>query len=115
MERKGAAYRISTSRQAWMDQPGNVTTSHGTVTSRAERGEPGNHFLMESVHGRTGAHQAKIEHTTYGSRTEDTDTYGAGPFRTKRRSQIAAESLANRIAEGKADNYYQRTTTEYGG
>jgi hypothetical protein len=99
MERKGAAYRIKKGGAAWTDRPANTTWANeqGSIESQAHGGS----YVMMSVRARNSQrYRAAVE--------SGSDVYATDPMRTKRRSQIAAESLANRVGRGGGREYRQR-------
>src|SRR5215467_1055472 len=99
-ENGGASFLIKNT--VWKDtSPGtSISYPNGNVTSSATSGR----YLLESVHARhaPGAYTARVE--------EGDTVHGAGPFRTQRRSQIAAQSLADRVESGapRAERYFQQ-------
>lgn len=96
MERKGASYRIKSGGASWTDRPGNTTwaNTQGNIESQAHGGS----YVMMSVRARNSDRYR-------GSVESGTDLYSTDPMRTKRRSQIAAESLATRVQRGVAGPY----------
>ena len=73
----------------------------GTVVAQSDIGDrtEGQRLRLRSAINRTGAFTATVEHEP---NAEDTHSYRAGPYRTKLRSQVAAEGIAGRI-EGEKD------------
>ncbi len=123
-ERNGASHRIvhthaakgDTERQPpasphrWSGSPGNVSSMLGTLTGTAtDLDEHDMGQEMTTWAGRGGGHVAQVEHREGAYGGADFTHYEAGPFKTQRRAQVAAESLGSRIYKGAADPYRRGT------
>ena len=121
-ERNGAAHRIThthnksdvesqppASPHRWQGSAGNVTSMSGRLTASASDLDEHEMGQELSAWEGKGGHVGQVENRVPMVGGADFETYEAGPFRTQRRAQIAAESLGARIYKGAADNYRRGT------
>ena len=83
------------------------TNASGRVVSKQYQGEDPYEHRLEVTESRTApGYTADVDYVeNVAGHGTDTSQYQAGPFKTQRRAEIAAESLANRAYSGKADLY----------
>ena len=115
MERKGAAYRITQSRPAGTEPasrqniyPWNPSNSIGTDI---EANDDETRLAMSVSRHPSGGHESEVTRfNSWDPEDPSAHQYSAGPFRTQRRAQIAAESLGQRVVgdSDKADQYHRR-------
>jgi hypothetical protein len=121
-ERNGASHRVMhthaksdvesqppASPHRWKGSAGNVTSMAGTLTGTAS--DLDEHEMGQELStwaGKSG-HVAQVENRVPMVGGADFETYEAGPFRTQRRAQIAAEALGSRIYKDAADPYRRGT------
>lgn len=79
-------------RERWDMKGWNISGTIGAKQGQAED----EHFIMSTWAGPAG-HTAEVE-TRHGD-----ESYTAGPYRTQLRSQVAAESLTERVRGGDVD------------
>jgi len=113
MERKGAAYRITSTKKQEDVQPqarGLRTIHPWTTTSN-----PGDHsytndndaaLALSVSHHPSGGFNA--EAANYNWDQSDPDVFSAGPFRTPKRAQVAAEALGQRSLTGPTPERYRK-------
>jgi hypothetical protein len=112
MERHGAAHRIT----SWKPSGGNVTSMSGTlVSSRRDDIDADDYSgqTHEVWQSRGGGYSAAVEHREPAMGGAEYTNYGAGPFKTQRRAQVAAEALGARVYRGNADNYRNGRTQHF--
>jgi hypothetical protein len=93
-------------RENWKhwDAPTAVWQAHGESGKLAAVAGNDMNQELTSWHGPHG-YTAEVEHREPVSGGEEHAIYVAGPFRTKARSQIAAESLGHRVSKARGGPY----------
>lgn len=121
-ERNGAAHRIvqthakgdvqsqpPASPHRWHPSAGNVTSMSGKLTGTASDLDEHDMGQERTTWANPQGHVAQVENRVPMIGGADFETYEAGPFRTQRRAQVAAEALGSRIYKGAADPYRRGT------
>lgn len=112
MERKGAAYHISATRPGGGDAAPRLTSypwKQSGQTGASEVYDAESRVSMSVAPNASGGHNASVlRYDDHDPESGSGDSYGAGPFRTPQRAQMAAEALGNRVVNhGDTDQYYQ--------
>lgn len=113
MERKGAAYRISATRPGGGDAAPRLTSypwsKSNEINTSTEAYDDETRVSMSVSPDSHGGHMASVvREDDYDPESGRGDRYGAGPFRTPQRAQIAAEALGNRVVNhGDTDQYHR--------
>lgn len=91
---------------AWRPITGQTNTK-GSIVAAKYLGEDPYEHRLEVTQGRSSpGFSADVDYVeNVAHHGTETSQYSAGPFRTQRRAEIAAESLANRAYSGKGEMY----------
>jgi hypothetical protein len=86
----------------WKPVTGHTNTVGNVVSNQYVGEDPYEHRLEVTQGRKSPGFSADVDYVEHvGYHGTDTSNYRAGPFRTQRRAEIAAESLHNRAESGK--------------
>lgn len=113
MERKGAAYHITQTHQSGTEPasrqniyPWRPSNSIGTDI---EADDDETRLAMSVSRHPAGGHESEVKRfDSWDPEDPSATLYKAGPFRTQRRAQVAAEALGQRVIDNKGDGYRRR-------